>query len=169
MEYNAYNYTPLVRTLQGYGGKMSIFGMKVEHDSQNFLELKLWKTMKQFLVGKIKAAESSFAKTMPWAPHEYIVGSKYLLADEEFLYFVNLRRNYGKVKRRGRTLILISILMITSIGRWLHQWKKPPVIKGKGHYSIWQYSEKGIVNGISKPVDLNRFHPDFIISDLLLN
>lgn len=36
----------------------------------------------------------------------------------------------------------------------------PPVIKGREHYSIWQFSEKGTINGIKKPVDLCKFHPD---------
>lgn len=45
---------------------------------------------------------------------------------------------------------------------------KPPVIRGKGHYNIWQFSEKGRVNGIPKLVDLDRFHPDFDISKLKL-
>ena len=43
-----------------------------------------------------------------------------------------------------------------------------PVIKGTGHYDIWQYSQEGKVDGIEKPVDLNRFHPDFDLNRLLL-
>ena len=35
-----------------------------------------------------------------------------------------------------------------------------PVIKGSSHYTIWQYSESGNIDGIPKPVDLCRFHPD---------
>ena len=42
-----------------------------------------------------------------------------------------------------------------------------PVIKGKGHYNIWQFSEKGRIKGIPRDVDLNRFHPDFNISAIL--
>jgi len=45
---------------------------------------------------------------------------------------------------------------------------EPPFIKGKGHYSIWQYSQCGIIKGISKPVDLSRFHPDFSVDKLQL-
>ncbi len=41
-----------------------------------------------------------------------------------------------------------------------------PIIRGQGHYSIWQYSEKGSVPGISKPVDLDAFHPDYSIEDI---
>ena len=52
------------------------------------------------------------------------------------------------------------ILMIGRYG------KKKPIIKGKGRYSIWQYSEKGKIDGIKKPVDLDRIHPDFDLSRL---
>ena len=45
---------------------------------------------------------------------------------------------------------------------------RPPVINGKGHYNIWQFSENGIVKGIPKPVDLDRFHPDFDLSKIKL-
>lgn len=46
---------------------------------------------------------------------------------------------------------------------------KPPRIKGRGHYNIWQFSDTGKISGISKPVDLNRLHPNFKIDSLLLN
>lgn len=41
-----------------------------------------------------------------------------------------------------------------------------PVVKGPSHYSIWQYSENGIINGIPKPVDLCRLHKDFKIESI---
>ncbi len=44
----------------------------------------------------------------------------------------------------------------------------PPVIKGKGHYTIWQFSERGKIPGISRYVDLSKFHPDCSIEDLKL-
>lgn len=44
----------------------------------------------------------------------------------------------------------------------------PPIIKGKGHYNIWQYSELGKIRGIKKPVDLSRLHKDFDISKIVL-
>ena len=44
-----------------------------------------------------------------------------------------------------------------------------PKIKGKGHYSIWQFSDKGKVPGIEIAVDLDRFHPDFELSMIYLN
>lgn len=46
--------------------------------------------------------------------------------------------------------------------------KNPPVIKGSEHYCIWQYSEKGRINGIPKAVDFCRFHPEYSIKDILL-
>lgn len=47
--------------------------------------------------------------------------------------------------------------------------KNPPIIRGKGHYDIWQYSEKGSVKGIIKDVDLCKFHKSSDIKDLLLD
>ncbi len=41
-----------------------------------------------------------------------------------------------------------------------------PVITGVGHYTIWQYSESGIIKGIPKDVDFCRFHPDSNIDDI---
>lgn len=43
-----------------------------------------------------------------------------------------------------------------------------PVVKGPSHYTIWQYSETGSINGIPKPVDLCRFHTNRDIKDILL-
>lgn len=54
------------------------------------------------------------------------------------------------------------ILMIGRYG------PKKPVIKGSGHYDIWQFSEKGKIPGISKTVDLDRLHPDFSVEKLFL-
>ncbi len=45
---------------------------------------------------------------------------------------------------------------------------KKPVIKGSGHYDIWQFSEKGKILGIPREVDLDRFHPDFSVERLFL-
>ncbi len=46
--------------------------------------------------------------------------------------------------------------------------KKAPIIKGEGHYTIWQYSERGRLPGIPKPVDLARFHPKYGIEEILM-
>ena len=43
----------------------------------------------------------TFAKTMPFAPHEYIVRDKCPLTDEEFVYFVDIQRQYGVKERWG--------------------------------------------------------------------
>lgn len=45
---------------------------------------------------------------------------------------------------------------------------KEPIIKGKGRYTIWQYSEKGHIDGIDKPVDLCKFGNKHNISEILL-
>lgn len=44
----------------------------------------------------------TFAKTMPWAPHEYIVRDKCPLAEEEFIDFVNMQRDYGVKEHWGK-------------------------------------------------------------------
>ena len=46
--------------------------------------------------------------------------------------------------------------------------KNQPEIIGKGSYSIWQYSETGHVEGISKNVDLSLLHDKYNINILLL-
>lgn len=46
--------------------------------------------------------------------------------------------------------------------------EEPPVVNGPSHYTIWQYSDKYIMDGISKPVDVCRFHPMRSIKDILL-
>lgn len=46
----------------------------------------------------------TFAKTMPWAPHEYIVRGKCTLTEEEFLYFIDMQRKYGKAERWGKNI-----------------------------------------------------------------
>lgn len=55
------------------------------------------------------------------------------------------------------------------IGRYNNDINRPPSIKGRGTYTIWQYSESGRIRGIERPVDLNRFNPRYSINDLLLN
>ena len=43
-----------------------------------------------------------------------------------------------------------------------------PVVPGKSHYTVWQYSEKGRVDGIEKNVDLCRFHPECGLENLMM-
>lgn len=50
----------------------------------------------------IARCEWKFAKTMPFAPHEYIVRDKCPLTDEEFVYFVNMQREHGVKERWGK-------------------------------------------------------------------
>ena len=45
--------------------------------------------------------------------------------------------------------------------------KNKPIIKGKGHYTIWQFTENGIVKGIPKNVDKAIFHPDYGLENIL--
>lgn len=44
----------------------------------------------------------------------------------------------------------------------------PPVLRGEGRYNIWQYSERGHVDGIRGTVDLNRFCNGTTLHDIRL-
>ena len=50
----------------------------------------------------ISRCQWTFAKTMPFAPHEYIVKNKCPLTTEEFEYFVNMQREHGVKERWGK-------------------------------------------------------------------
>lgn len=54
------------------------------------------------LRGMIVRCQWTFAKTMPWCPHEYIVRGKCPLSETEFRYFIDMQRSYGKVERWGK-------------------------------------------------------------------
>ena len=49
----------------------------------------------------IARCEWTFAKSMPWCPHEYIVRAKCSLTEDDFVHFVKMQRNYGTVERWG--------------------------------------------------------------------
>lgn len=51
----------------------------------------------------IAQCQWTFAKTMPFAPHEYIVKDKCSLSEEEFEYFVNVQRQYGVKEQWGKS------------------------------------------------------------------
>lgn len=63
----------------------------------------------------------------------------------------------------------------TICGIWFNRYKlylgrygqNPPLIRGSEHYLIWQYSEKGKIQGIPKPVDLCRFHPTHSVKNII--
>ena len=50
----------------------------------------------------IARCQWKFAKTMPCAPHEYIVKDRCPLLKEEFEYFVNMQREHGVKERWGK-------------------------------------------------------------------
>ena len=50
----------------------------------------------------ISRCKWTFAKTMPFAPHEYIVKDKCPLTTEEFEYFVSMQREHGVKERWGK-------------------------------------------------------------------
>lgn len=43
-----------------------------------------------------------------------------------------------------------------------------PIVIGPSHYTIWQFSETGSINGIGGGVDLCQFHPDKSLKDIEL-
>lgn len=43
-----------------------------------------------------------------------------------------------------------------------------PIVIGPSHYTIWQFSETGTINGFAGGVDLCRFHPDKSLNDIVL-
>lgn len=53
----------------------------------------------------ITRCQWTFAKTMPFAPHEYIVKGKCPLSDEEFEYFVNMQRQFGINEQWGKNTL----------------------------------------------------------------
>lgn len=50
----------------------------------------------------IGQCEWTFAKTMPWCPHDYIVRGKCPLTEEEFLYFIDMQRRFGIKEHWGK-------------------------------------------------------------------
>ena len=50
----------------------------------------------------IARCQWKFAKTMPFAPHEYIVKDRCPLSKDEFEYFVNMQREHGVKERWGK-------------------------------------------------------------------
>ena len=50
----------------------------------------------------IARCEWTFAKTMPWCPHEYIVRGKCPFTDDEFVHFVSMQREYGVKEHWGK-------------------------------------------------------------------
>ena len=74
----------------------------------------------------IARCQWTFAKTMPWAPHEYIVRGKCPLTEEEFVYFVNMQREHGVKEHWGKyfhpylyTDVPILFISAPSVGKLL--------------------------------------------------
>ncbi len=51
------------------------------------------------------------------------------------------------------------------IGRYANE---KPQIKWEGKYTLWQYTEDGIITGINERVDMSRFHENASLSDIEL-
>ena len=59
----------------------------------------------------------------------------------------------------------LMILLKINIASYNHE----PVLPGKPHYDIWQYSRHGRVPGVWNWVDLNRFAKNRSIDDIRIN
>lgn len=69
----------------------------------------------------------------------------------------NFYRDYGAPEFNNSRLLL---------GKY--ESDTPPSFKGPGHYTIWQYTEKGRLRGIPKYVDLDVFHDNCSLKDIVL-
>ena len=49
-----------------------------------------------------------------------------------------------------------------------HPYKTPPVLKGKKHYDIWQFTYSGKIKGVPGAFDMHELHKDMSIDDLLI-
>ena len=52
------------------------------------------------------------------------------------------------------------------IGRYGNE---KPFIKGEGTYTVWQKSQTGKLEGFVKTVDIDVFHPNHSINDILIS
>ena len=68
--------------------------------------------MEEIMIEKLREmiarCQWTFAKTMPFAPHEYIVRDKCPLTDEEFVYFVDMQRRFGVKERWGFSWVMTT-------------------------------------------------------------
>ena len=94
-----------------FDNDLQLLKMKRQHSSI-FVKPEEWDKLRSM----IARCKWTFAKTMPFAPHEYIVRGKCPLSEEEFLYFINMQRNYGKVERWGK--YITPYLYIDSYKYW---------------------------------------------------
>ena len=67
--------------------------------SSHFVKPEEWEKLREM----IARCEWTFAKTMPWCPHEYIVRGKCPLTEEDFLYFVVLSEQSRFLKQNHQT------------------------------------------------------------------
>jgi len=87
--------------------------------------------------------------------------------------FMNLiKREYGKYPILYSQYSFYNKLLAPEFNKYIifiaRYGTQKPVLKGYGKYNIWQYSEKGSVNGIKGHVDMNRFANGTCLSDIEL-
>lgn len=92
------------------------------------------------------------------------------LFDESYRRFKEL---FSKVGLYASTSILETKFredILESVPVWVAEWDNN--LDYKGNFIFWQYSNKGIIDGIDEEVDLNsseRIHPEVFTHDTLIN
>lgn len=73
-----------------------------------------------------------------------------------------LYRHYGKAPIFYTTPNFYALILAGSFTQtplWIRDYQGQPQLKDR-HWSFWQYSRQGKINGINSPVDLNVFYAD---------
>lgn len=103
----------------------------------------------------IARCEWTFAKTMPFAPHEYIVRDRCPLTDEEFVYFVSMQREHGVKERWGKynhPYLYIDDYKYWTMGAPMEETTVINRAKTSAVNDVHQLYE-GINNGVEKTMD----------------
>ncbi len=115
---------------------------------------------KQDLIPMVDVEDDSFGPSILWSPKklqtflnlvEKEFGVKPIIYTSRIFYNSYLYKNFSEYP--------VWIASYTpKIGK----------LRGGKQYLLWQYSDKGRINGVYEHIDKNRLHPDATIKDLLL-
>lgn len=120
-----------------------------------------------------KALDNIDANLIPMVDVETTDGFPVKEVQDSLLVFLNLLENeYGKRPMIYGTMRSYNSICAPKfnkyplyIGRY---GKEDPIINGQSHYTIWQYSDSSNITGISKQVDVCKFHKNSSIDDIKL-
>lgn len=123
-----------------------------------------------FCVSTIKPYKISLPVAFDWEEDSYKNAKKKGVTVDSITAVSMASRFLHVVQTAGYTPILYTNLDFQSrffpktelIGydRWIAAYR---LIKPSGDYAIWQYSDKGRVDGIDGEVDMNRLYKDYIV------